>query len=287
MVESVLYGFLPSDFGGEVAPCTTIGETPAPPYGQEYPPVEIRNARELQADATSEGAFFAEHGFVLLPHATAVRDWDRDIGSVYLAEIETIIRDRLLRGRRIEVQQQASLLRRGRDTNTPFYAEGVHSDGPLTAETYALNVRAFAAGEAEAWWRKSYARDEVAGFMSIDFWRTTNMREPLRHMPLALCEPNSVDRKDILPSTMVGIAPNGATSHHLALRFNVGQQWYYYPEVTESELIAFKLNEFWKDNPGAPPQNVFHSAFRDPRTTDDAKKRQSCEHRVGVMVLRD
>ena len=32
--------------------------------------VEIANARAFQAGAESEAAFFAEHGFVLLPHVT-------------------------------------------------------------------------------------------------------------------------------------------------------------------------------------------------------------------------
>jgi hypothetical protein len=287
MVQATLNGFLPPDFAGDEAPRINIGDAPAPEYRQTYPPVEIGDARALQASATSEADFFRQHGFVLLPHATAVRDWDRDVGSVYLPEIEKIIRKRLLPGKKIEVQQMPRLLRRGRGTSTPFYAEGVHSDGPLTADAYGLNVGAFASEQAEAWWRQSYERDYVAGFMSIDFWRTTNMREPLRHMPLALCEPKSLERDDIIPSTMVGVAPEGRVTHHLALRYNPEQTWYFYPEVTVDELIAFKLNEFWKDDKAARPQNVFHSAFRHPLTPPDAEERQSCEHRVGVMILRD
>jgi hypothetical protein len=286
MVVVTLNGFLPSDFAGGAAPRIDFSQPTIPEYMQEYPPVEIRDARELQSGAESEAKFFAEHGFVLLPHGTAVKDWGTDIGSIYLPEIEDIIRKRLLPNRRVEVQQSPNLLRRGRGTSTPFYADGVHSDGPRTAEVYALNVAAFASEEGAQWWRSTYARDDVAGFVSIDFWRTTNMRGPLQHMPLALCEPNSVDPADMLPSSMVGIAPEGRTSHHLAMRYNPGQRWYFYPEVTSNELIAFKLSEFWKDDEAAHPQNVFHSAFRDPLAPSDAEERQSCEHRVGVLILR-
>lgn len=287
MVEAVLNGFLPADFAASEAPCIVVGEPVAPEFKHRHPPVEIKDARALQAGASSEAQFFAEHGFVLLPHVTAVRNWDEDIGSIYLPEIEEIIRKRLLPGRKIEVQQMPRLLRRGRGTSTPFYAEGVHSDGPLTAEAYARNVDAFASEQVGAWWRQGYERDYVAGFMSIDFWRTTNMSGPLRHMPLAICEPNSLDGSDIIPSTMVGIAPEGRRTHHLSLRYNPGQAWYFYPEVRPDEVLAFKLNEFWKDEPDATPQNVFHSAFRDPTAPPDAEERQSCEHRVGVTILRD
>jgi len=285
MVLGQLNGFLHPDFDGDAAPLIDVTAPPASEYTHTFPPSEIHDARDLQGGAT-ESEFFADHGFVLLPHATEVRDWDQDISSIYVGEIDRIIRDRLLPGRRIEIQQTGRLLRRGRDTTTPFYASGVHSDGPLTADAYALNVRAFASEEGERWWRCRYDQDDVEGFMTIDFWRPTNMRAPLAHMPLALCEPSSLERADIFPSTMIGVAPEGRTSHHLSLRFNAGQRWYYYPAMTNEEMIAFKLNEFWKDERSAP-RNVFHSAFVDPTAAADAEERQSCEHRVGVLLLRD
>jgi hypothetical protein len=57
--------------------------------------------------------------------------------------------------------------------------------------------------------------------------------------------------------------------------------------MTGDDLLAFKLCEFWKDDMDAPPQNVFHTAFEHPDTPADAEHRQSCEHRVGVLILRD
>jgi hypothetical protein len=178
-------------------------------------------------------------------------------------------------------------MRRGRGTENPQYGQGVHSDGPLTAELYAANVGAFAGAEVERWWTERYLQDDVAGFISIDFWRTTNMGGPLRHMPLALCAPASLERSDIVPMDFIGIAPDGQTTHHLALRYNPAQRWYFYPEMTGDEVLAFKLCEFWKDEPDARPQNCFHTAFVDPATPADAEERQSCEHRVGVLILKE
>jgi hypothetical protein len=284
MVETELYGLIPAEVTG---PFPTVDlRNPPPPRQTNFPPIRIGNARELQANGASEAELFARNGFVLLSHATSVKDWD-NVPSAFGEEIEEIIRKRLLPGRRVEIQQGPTPMRRGRGTATPQYAQGVHSDGPLTAELYAANVGAFAGEQAEKWWLGRYRRDDVAGFMSIDFWRTTNMTAPLRHMPLALCAPNSLERDDILPMEFIGIAPEGRTTNHLALRFNPGQQWHFYPEMTGDEVLAFKLCEFWKDEPEAHPQNCFHTAFNHPDTPPDAEERQSCEHRVGVLVLRD
>lgn len=284
MVETELYGFIPAEVSG---PFPTIDvRNPPPPRKTNFPPLQIADGRKLQADGACEAELFADNGFVLLSHETVVRDWD-DVPQAFCDEIEQIIRTRLLPGRRIEVQQRPTPLRRGRGTTTPQYANGVHSDGPLTAELYAENVAAFAGEEARKWWLDRYQRDEVAGFMSVDFWRTTNMTGPLQHMPLALCAPSSLERGDILPMQFIGIAPEGRMSHHLALRFNPAHQWYFYPEMTVDEVLAFKLCEFWKDDPDAHPQNCFHSAFAHPDTPPDAEERQSCEHRVGVLLLRD
>jgi hypothetical protein len=283
-MQAQINGFIPPDFTGSL-PAIDVRNAPAPKPSQ-FPPVEIRNGRELQAGADSEAQFFADTGFVLLEHRTGVENWD-DVPALFAEEIEEIIRTRLFPDRRIEVQQRPTPMRRGRGTENPQYGQGVHSDGPLTAELYAANVGAFAGPDVEQWWTERYSRDDVAGFMSIDFWRTTNMAAPLRHMPLALCAPDSLDRSDILPMDFIGIAPDGRETHHLSLRYNPSQRWYFYPEMTADEVLAFKLCEFWKDQPDAPPQNCFHSAFVDPATPADAEERQSCEHRVGVLILRD
>jgi len=283
-MQAQLTGLIPPDFTGSLGAVDVRG---APqPKPSQFPSFDIGNGRELQAGASSEAQFFADNGFVLLEHATGVDSWD-DVPPLFAEEIEEIIRTRLFPGRRIEVQQRPTPMRRGRGTENPQYGQGVHSDGPLTAELYAANVGAFAGAEVERWWTERYLQDDVAGFMSIDFWRTTNMGGPLRHMPLALCAPASLERSDIVPMDFIGIAPDGQTTHHLALRYNPAQRWYFYPEMTGDEVLAFKLCEFWKDEPDARPQNCFHSAFVDPATPADAEERQSCEHRVGVLILKE
>jgi len=40
---------------------------------------------------------------------------------------------------------------------------------------------------------------DTVGVMAIVFWRTTNMNGPLQHVPLAMCDPTTVDRADRVP----------------------------------------------------------------------------------------
>jgi len=145
MVETELFGLIPTNVTG---PFPTVDiRNPPPPRETNFPPIQIRDGRELQAKGASEAQLFAENGFVLLDHVTMVKDWD-DVPDAFCGEIEEIIRTRLLPGRRVEVQQRPTPMRRGRGTDNPQYAQGVHSDGPPPAELYAENVRAFAGGQA-------------------------------------------------------------------------------------------------------------------------------------------
>ena len=282
MTLAPLNGFFPADYPAGQSFAAAIGEGSPDMQSIE---VEIGDARELQRGATSEADFFAEHGFVLLPHQTAARDWDRDVVEVYLPELGTVIRERLFPGRRVEFQLFPNILRRGRDTPTPFYAEGVHSDGGRDADDYVHNIAAFAGDQAANWWRARYEREDVERLVWVDFWRLTNMTAPLEHMPLALCDTGTLAAEDLVPTEFTGIAPEGRPTRHLSLRHNPGQRWYYYPRMTGEEMLAFKLGEFAKE-PG-PPRNCFHTAFRDPASSLGAEERQSCEYRVGVLILRD
>jgi hypothetical protein len=257
--------------------------------------VEIGDARALQAAAASEAEQFARHGFALLSHRTAVTDWDvppgvapadSEVGRVYYPEIETLV-GRLLPGRKVMVRQFAPPLRRGRDTASPAYGSGVHQDFGLTVDDYAEALGCYASPEAVGYWRSGWARDGVEGFMVIDFWRTTNMGEPLRHMPLALCEPASVDLADLVPTGMLNFAPSGKPTNNLGLRHQPGQRWWFFPDMVEDEVLAFKLFEACKDEATPRMRSCPHAAFEHPDTPEDARPRQSCEHRVSVWLLKD
>ena len=249
-------------------------------------PIEIGDARQLQAEAESVAALFARRGFALLEHRAAPADW-RDpeaLARLYHPEVDALLRDTLFRGRRVEIWHDKAPVYRGEDGDAD-YGEWVHQDYGLTASAFATNLAGYGGGgEARAErWRTRYAQDDVEGSLSISCWRTMGMREPLRHLPMALCDPGTVAMDDLV---VMGV--EAESDYQIGLRFNPAQRWYHYPRMTADELLTFKLFECAKDDPGPSRlRSTFHTAFEDPDTPVDAERRRSWEHRVIVMLLRD
>jgi hypothetical protein len=287
MIETILPGHFPPSFkpDGRVHLSQLMRENRG--YRPEsLPPTRVHDARPLQG-GRNESEFLDEYGFVLLNAPHTVRDWgDReDVSENYLPQVEEMIRTRLYPGRELIVMQPPFVMRRGAGTETPQYGTGIHCDHDRTLDEYQHNVEAFAGPEIAGQWRDRVDRDDVDTFVVLDFWRPT-MDEPLRHMPLVLCDPNSIDPEDMISTGLEGIAPNGAETYHIGLKYNAGQRWYYYPEMTADEVLVFKLFELRK---GEAPQRFracLHCAVEDPSTPPDAKPRQSCEHRVSVLLLK-
>jgi hypothetical protein len=288
MIETGLNGQFPPDFVAQER--VNLSRLWASGQGRppSFPPTRIADARPLQARAPSQADCLAEHGFVLLDAPTSVTDWDDadQISRLYLPDIEALIRARLYPGRKLRVMQVPRIVRRGAGTDNPHYGAGVHQDYGTSAEDYQHSLEAFAGAQIAAQWRAGFEHGGVEGFVVLDFWRTTNMAGPLAHMPLALCDPSSVDPADIVPTALEGIAPGGGVTHHIGLRHNPGQLWYYYPAMMPNELLVFKLFQLMRDEEPQRYRACFHSAVEDPSAAPDPQPRQSCEHRVAVMLLR-
>lgn len=202
-----------------------------------------------------------------------------------MPQVEEFIRDRLYPGRELIVMQPPRGMRRGAGTDVPQYGTGIHCDHDRTADDCQHNIGAFAGAEIAWRWRDAFDRENVDIFVKLDFWRPT-MDEPLRHMPLALCDPNSINPVDMISTALEGIAPNGAATWHIGLKHNPGQRWYYYPKMTADEVLVFKLFDLRKSKQPQRFPTCLHAALEDPSTPPDAKPRQSCEHRVAVMLLK-
>ena len=189
-MEARLNGFFRPDYVSADRTVIRIGQPLEGAFpASEAPLSRIDDGRRLQAPAASEAAFFAEHGFVLLLHRSAVTNWDpplaspftpNDIDLTYAPEIQAVIRERLLPGRRLEFQIRPQAVRRGPGTATPQYAGGVHNDFGLTADDYQENLEAYATAEIAQRWRARYDQPDVEGFVVINFWRTVRMDGPLR-----------------------------------------------------------------------------------------------------------
>jgi hypothetical protein len=298
MLQVQLNGFFRPDFVTDRPVLVKFGEAADGALASNAArSTEIHDARRLQDSELSERQFFARHGFVLLHHESAVTNWeidpaapaaDSDIARIYVPEVDVLIRRRLMPGVRLELwHSHLSYLRRGPGTANPFYGSGVHQDFGLTADDYQQAMEAFSTVEIGRLWRSRYDQDDVAGFTMIDFWRTTNMNEPLKHMPLAVCDPASVSIEDVVPIGLLDFTPTGKPTNQMSLRMNEGQKWYYYPDMASSEVLVLKVFEVFKDDRERKVRTCFHTAFADPAAPRHAEPRQSCEHRVGIFHLND
>jgi len=258
---------------------------PGPGFDPSTEPLEIRDARALQSRAGSIAACFHDHGFALLGHSGG--GWlPEQLGGdayrrLYHPEIARLVHTHLYPDRRVETDHVLKPVCRG-GSDDAHYADWVHQDFGLTAGDFERNLAGIVSPEAGRAWRSRYESDDILGCAVISFWRTIGMRAPLRHMPLALCDPSSVGMADVVPAAA---AADGAR-YHIGLRYHAGQAWYHYPEMRADELLAFKLFECRKDD--LRPErlrSVFHTAFADPAAPADAEPRQSFEHRVIVNLL--
>lgn len=135
-------------------------------------------------------------------------------------------------------------------------------------------------------WRAEFDNPEVKGSIAVCFWRPINMQQPCMHMPLALCDPNTISMDDVVPTALLGFTMSGMPTSQGALKFRAGQQWYYYPNMTNDETICFKQFECMKgvdDQPDAKLKSVYHTAIKDPNTPEGAEPRKSCEFRVQIF----
>ncbi|MEM7366650.1 MAG: CmcJ/NvfI family oxidoreductase [Pseudomonadota bacterium] len=244
--------------------------------------IEVHDARVLQDESGQTPAeFLATHGFVLLPHHSAVENWHSDeFTRIYHNEVEQMIREQLLPGVDAVVRQPGMVMRRGPGTENPYYGGIVHQDFALSPEDYEITASAFSDHELATFLRQHYTSPRFKGVIVLNFWRPTEMAEPVQHMPLAVLDPYTVSAEDVVHSSLLNLVPT--PTRQLSLRYNPGQRWYYYPEMTCDEVLVFKNFQHFKSRP-LKLHTCYHTAFALPDTPADAEQRRSSEHRVSVF----
>eukprot|EP00956_Cyclotella_meneghiniana_P023438 scaffold45662_cov73-Cyclotella_meneghiniana.AAC.3 len=256
--------------------------------------------------AVAASSTFNQHGFCCLSHKTKVQTWNEDyirgmllgsdISRVYKYEIEYIVRNILLRQYNvIEVECPAAVLKRGPGSKNNFYGSGVHQDFGLTLKDYLNNMMAYdPTGSIAKGIQNKFDNDEVRGAMVINFWRPIGgytKENPLLMKPLAVCDPSTVDTEDTfhygLDAKPFG-GREGRTTDQMGLKPNSNHKWYYYPQMTDDEVLVFKQLEVWKTDmekrENMPVRGCFHSAIDDPNTPIDTLPRSSTEFRVLVYI---
>ena len=241
----------------------------------------IRDARPIRA-----GLSLDAQGFVLVDHASAVRDfWDEDeLRAVHYAEAEhlvcaatgathALVFDHTLRRR---APGRPPLDGSGGSFATVREPVGrVHADYTSTSARDRLRLLL---GAAEA------ADRMRCRFAIVGLWRPTNL-QPLRDAPLAVCDARSVGPNDMVANEVIYRDRRGATCIGV---HNPEHRWFFFPAQRRDEVIVFKNFDSAAGNAGETGSAgiagiagvVPHTAFDDPSTPADAPRRESIELRA-------
>ena len=113
-----------------------------------------------------------------------------------------------------------------------------------------------------------------------------HMNEPLKDSPLALLSKKSVQPGDQVPNETFGFSPVNPDRPlvNQKLKANASHKWYYYPDMTANEVIAFTQLNLKKGEEPTECHSVFHTAFNDPTTPEGSAKRMSCEFRAPLLL---
>jgi hypothetical protein len=212
--------------------------------------VRINNAREFRPSLDRQG-------FALVPHTSAVRDYDNEdeLLNVGRAEAAEIVRDATGAS---NVYVFDHTLRRHAPDAARQPSIRVHND--YTAASARQRVRDFF-GDAAA----------SLPFAFINVWR------PIKHAaidrPLAFLDARSVAPGDLVATELVYPDRRG---ENYSVTANPRHRWSYFPDVTTDEALLIKC----ADTRDGVAKFTPHTSFDNPLAPPDAPPRESVEFRA-------
>ncbi len=225
--------------------------------------VTIRNGRHF-SDLSLD-----TNGFLLVPHHSTVSDfYDSDeVRRSYYPEVEELIKavtgaervlifDHVVRNPVLAAQGKKEIREPGKV---------VHNDYSL--KSAPRRVRDHLPAEADELLQRRFAE--------INVWRA--IRGPLQDAPLALCDAQSIDVEDAVPSDLVYPDRVGET---LGFVFNPAHRWVYFPNMQPDEALLLKCYDSKEDGRA---RYTAHTAFDDPNKPPHAGPRESIEVRALVF----
>lgn len=243
--------------------------------------VDILDAR------TADLPGWEECGFELVPHPSAVTDWDDDdqVSAVHHREMEELARQ--MTGSDIAVVSNHII-------RNPEHARlhqdlapisFVHSDFAIGYDALARTSLAHPESEVaiQTLERNGVSSDDVeraSRLVILQFWR--NFGPAKMDFPLAFCDARTVTPDDSRPIQVNDYAGTGFDFEALALLGPDGAstyRWYAFPELEPDEVVAFRTYDTDLVERG---ETWFtpHSAFRDPDVEIGRPARSSIELRA-------
>src|SRR5262249_42819143 len=227
--------------------------------------VPIHDVRPLAREVALD-----THGFALLDHRSAVRDFDDEdeVRRVYYPESEALLKqatgaDRVLIFDHTVRRRVPGTRDRGPGPPQPAYR--VHVDH--TARSAPQRVRDLLPEDAADLLTR---RVQV-----LNLWRP--IRAPVRDAPLAVLDARSVVPADLVPSDLVH---RDRVGESYAVTFNPAHVWFYASEMRPDEAWLFKVYDSQTDGRS---RFTPHSSFIDATAPPEAPPRESIELRTLVF----
>jgi hypothetical protein len=261
---------------GITAPLNFTAPMDEKPYSYNYDPgpgVLLRNTSEEEHgvtvyDGRGLGLSLDREGFALVHHKTAASDLydDEIIKSIYYPECEELMK-RATGAKKVvafdHIVRNAGKAGPGNLVKMP--AGRVHND--YTAWSAPQRVRDLMGDEAAELLKHRFAVNNV--------WRP--IAGPLLRSPLVLCDSQTLDYDNLLPSDL---RYPDRTGEIQSVTYSAAQRWYYVPDMLPSEVVFIKCFDSAKDGRA---RFAAHGAFDDPTTPADARPRESIEARTLVF----
>jgi hypothetical protein len=233
------------------------------PPGTDPQDVEIRNGWP-EVDRFD----LDREGFVLKPFPAAFDQFNDDVAikSAFYPQVEAFVK-RNTGARRVVIFDHTIRKRLPADlaaqteVNRPAVLL-VHSD--YTVASGPQRVRDLLPGEADDLLSRRFA------FYNV--WKS--LQEVVEELPLAMCDATSQDEGDML---RMELKYRERTGEIYVMRYSPRHQWIYFPQMTADQALLFKTYESETDGRA---RFVGHSAFEDPATPPNARKRESIEVRT-------
>ena len=250
------------------APFVYVGEPPPGKPRRNYTEsphrVSLKDIRGHEVEYTLEADAFQIVRHVPSAMSYAMFHSDAEIRAVYYPEVEQLILSNVLGAQKVLIFDHT--IRK-------------HDPGacrqPVSFAHVDQTPRA-----AEQRLRRSIANPEEEGKLIRQRYRIINVWRPLNgqveSMPLSMASARSVEQTDLMPIQRIYTDFTGET---MGVRYNHKQQWLYLSQMANDERILLQCTDSKCGiRAGAP-----HAAFRDPRSPENAKPRESIEVRALVF----
>lgn len=232
--------------------------------------VRITNARSLQTELDREG-------FVLVPHASSIVDFDQiqddpEVDQRYIDEMTELLAQ-------VTGASQAFMLGRGKRR---YGEDATDKLAPLSNAKparypHADNTDASATGLVEMVdaFVDTIDLSQFSRYAMYNMWRATSA--PPQDFPLAVCDARTVAPEDEVTVTAITVEKDSGEIIHDTTGYlhNPAHRWYYFRDMTPGEVLIFKAH----DTDRSRSVRVPHSAFTDPSCPAGVPTRASVEMR--------